>query len=98
MTKTEITAVLTSLDLSPNVWLHENNPWDKVSTICTQSTYHVYLNPDYDYRFNHTKELLEVAIMDNSRTIKKVITYDNIKCFNGTYIYSHGVPVQKNFR
>jgi hypothetical protein len=36
--------------------------------------------------------------MNNDRTVKKAIEYENIVCFNGTHGHEHGAPVVKNFR
>lgn len=98
MTVAEVRSSLTALGIAEDAWLHESKPWQRIGTICTQSTYHIYLNPNYDYRFNSTDEVLEIAILDNNRTIKKVIEYENIVCFNGIHGHEHGVPVVKNFR
>lgn len=98
MTVAEVRNSLTALGISEDVWLHESNPWQIIGTICVQSTYHIYLNPNYDYRFNSTNEVLEIAWLDDGRTIKKVVEYENIVCFNGIHGHEHGVPVLKNFR
>ena len=98
MTVLEVRNALAVIGMSENVWLHETNPWEKIGTICTQSTYHVYLNKEYDYRFNSTNECLEIAILDEDRSIKKVIEYTNIVCFNGAHYFERGVPIMKSFR
>ncbi len=98
MTITEVRNSLMALGISEDVWLHETKIWEKIATICTQSTYHVYLNIDYDYRFNSTDEVLEIAILDDNRTIKKVIDYGSIVCFNGVHRFERGVPIMKGFR
>ena len=98
MTVAEVKSSLTALGISEDVWLNATNPWYKIGTICLQSTYHVYLIPGYDYRFNSTDEVLEIAILDPGRSVKKVVDYNNIVCFNGTYGYQQSVPVVKNFR
>ena len=98
MTVAEVQSSLTALGLSEDVWLNAGNLWEKIGAICVQSTYHVYINPLYDYRFNSTDEVLEVAILDTERTVKKIVEYENIVCFNGTYGYQQSVPVVKNFR
>jgi hypothetical protein len=98
MTVTEVRSSLTALGIDEDVWLHETNLWQKIGTICTQSTYHIYLNPNYDYRFNSTTEVLEIALLNDDRTVKKAIEYENIVCFNGIHGYDGGVPVLKNFR
>ena len=98
MTVAEVRSSLTALGMSEDVWLHTTNPWYKLGSICLQSTYHVYLSPTYDYRFNSTDEVLEIAILDPGRSVKKAIDYESIVCFNGTYGHEHSVPVVKNFR
>lgn len=100
MTVAEVRSSLTALGIVEDAWLNASKPWQKIGTICTQSTYHVYLNPNYDYKFNSTDELLEIAIIDKNgnRIIKKVIEYENIVCFNGIHGHEHSVPVVKNFR
>lgn len=98
MTTTEVNNALIQAGLDKNVWLHETRPWEKIATVCLQSTYHVYLNPEYDYRFNSVDGVLEVSLMDTARTIKKIVDYSNIVCFNGTYYYDRGVPNIKSFR
>ena len=98
MTVLEVRNALAEIGMSEDVWLHETNPWEKIGTVCMQSTYHIYLNKEYDYRFNSTTECLEIAILDNDRTIKKSIDYTNIVCFNGTHFFERGVPHIKSFR
>jgi hypothetical protein len=98
MTVTEVKNALTALGIDENVWLHETKPWEKIASICTQSTYHVYLDRNYDYRFNSDDETLEIAILDDGRSIKKAIDYTSIVCFNGVHYLERGVPIMKSFR
>ena len=98
MTVLEVRNSLIELGVSEDVWLHATNPWDTIGTVCTQSTYHIYLNKEYDYKFNSVTECLEIAVLDDARTVKKVIDYTNIVCFVGTHIHYRGVPMMKSYR
>lgn len=98
MTVLEVRNSLAAIGIGEDVWLHELKPWEKIGSICTQSTYHVYLNNEYDYRFNSTTEMLEIALLNDDRTIRKAIDYTSIVCFNGTHYFERGVPIAKSFR
>lgn len=98
MTVAEVKSSLAALGISEDVWLHETAPWEKIGTICMQSTYHIYLDRYYDYMFNSVTETLDIAILDPDRTIKRSIDYTNIVCFNGTYYINGGVQHIKSFR
>lgn len=98
MTAIEMTNALASFGLSEDVWLNTLEPWNIIGTVCTQSTYHIYLNKEYNYRFNSTNETLEIALLDTNNTIKRVVDYSNIVCLVGTYKYLHGAPIMKGFR
>lgn len=99
MKAAEITAALTELGFQEDVWLHNSKPWEKIAKLCTESTFQIYFNPEHDYKFNSTLQILEIAYYaDPNRKIMRVIDYDNITCFNGTYYMLDGVPQQKNYR
>jgi len=98
MTAVEIRGALLELGLEEDIWLHELNPWDKIGTVCLQSTYHVYLDRFFDYKFNSETETLDIAVLDDDRSIKRSIDYSNIVCFNGIYRFERGVPHIKSFR
>lgn len=98
MTVTEVRNSLIALGISEDVWLRETRPWEKVGTICTQSTYHVYLHNSVDYMFNSVTETLDIAILSDPRIIAKSIDYTNIVCFNGSYYTDRGVQNIKSFR
>lgn len=100
MTKLEIEAALDVIGFTEDAWLSAMKPWELVSTIIVDSTYHVYLNPSNDYRFNSSTEELEVGMFNNegNPVVKRVIPYNNIRAFSGSHVFHRGVPHSKGFR
>lgn len=98
MTVAEVKSSLADLGILEDVWLRETHLWEKVGTICTQSTYHVYIDRYVDYMFNSTTETLDIAMLDDARTIKKSIDYSNIVCFDATHYIYRGAQCIKSYR
>lgn len=98
MTKQEIIDSLAGLAIPTNVWLNQLGWHTIVGTVCLQSTYHIYTDPTHDYFFDTEEEVLKISFLDENRTVKRIVDFGNIVCFNGTHQIVRGIPYMKNFK